>query len=297
MREPELSHISGMDKRRVIVASRWTSRPRRSVWFAARPSGDRGLRRGCQLKPGPFRRGRAPPEPGDAKDRWPPRLPDERRLPAPHKAVFRCVAASRTEPAVAPFPCASPVAMSATASSYASSGGAGEGPHVIHEGRGDVKGAVDVFDFRSGGWLRLGIVPWSIGGLGRCPGLAAWLPGELVWQEVVVWLVMVLWGWGAASLTALRLGRRLQSSIRSRGADQGVVRCSGAQSSERPSCSRWARRPDIGASSPEHARRALVVNASLVWAGVGHAASARSWLSSAVSGWCLMQRISPSRSP
>jgi hypothetical protein len=41
---------------------------------------------------------------------------------------------------------------------------------------------------------------------------------------------------GAGSLTALRLGRLLQSSIRSRGADQSVVRCSGAQSSGRPSC-------------------------------------------------------------
>ena len=50
-------------------------------------------------------------------------------------------------------------------------------------------------------------------------------------------VVMVLWGLGAGSLTAFRLGRRLQSSIRSRGADQSVVRCSGAQSSARPSCS------------------------------------------------------------
>jgi hypothetical protein len=40
----------------------------------------------------------------------------------------------------------------------------------------------------------------------------------------------------SGSLTALRSGRVLQSSIRSCGADQGVVRCSGAQSSGRPSC-------------------------------------------------------------
>ena len=45
---------------------------------------------------------------------------------------------------------------------------------------------------------------------------------------------MVLWGLGAGSLSAFRLGRRLQSSIRSRGADQSVVRCSGAQSIPRP---------------------------------------------------------------
>jgi hypothetical protein len=35
---------------------------------------------------------------------------------------------------------------------------------------------------------------------------------------------------GAGSRTAVRRGRRLQSSIRSRWADQGVVRCQGAQS-------------------------------------------------------------------
>jgi hypothetical protein len=54
-----------------------------------------------------------------------------------------------------------------------------------------------------------------------------------------------LWWLGAGSLTALRLGRRLQSSIRSRRADQSVVCCSGAQSIRRPSCSVWRRRrPD-----------------------------------------------------
>ena len=52
-----------------------------------------------------------------------------------------------------------------------------------------------------------------------------------------VGLVMGLWGLGAGSLSAFRLGRRLQSSIRSRGADQSVVRCSGAQSTSRPSSS------------------------------------------------------------
>ena len=161
--------------------------------------------------------------------------------------------------------------------------------YVIHEGPGVVKRPFDVFDFRSG---RLVAVrhgsPWLIRVLGLAPGLVAWLPGELggvkrrvvrawvigagqaldagelVWQGGVVVMVMVLWGLGAASLSAVRLGRRLQSSIRSRGADQGVVRCSGAQSSWRPSLSSWARRPDIGASSPEHAPRALVVSASLV---------------------------------
>jgi Transposase DDE domain len=79
---------------------------------------------------------------------------------------------------------------------------------------------------------------------------------------------MVLWGSGAGSLTAFRLGRRLQSSIRSRGADQSVVRCSGAQSTSRPSCSSSRRRPDTGASSPGHAPRALVVRAELQSAGV-----------------------------
>ena len=38
----------------------------------------------------------------------------------------------------------------------------------------------------------------------------------------------------AGSLTALRLGRGLQSSIRSRWADQSVVRCPAAQSNPRP---------------------------------------------------------------
>jgi hypothetical protein len=43
-------------------------------------------------------------------------------------------------------------------------------------------------------------------------------------------------GWlGAGSLTAVRLGKVLQSSIRSRWAGQSVVRCSGAHSSGRPS--------------------------------------------------------------
>ena len=44
-----------------------------------------------------------------------------------------------------------------------------------------------------------------------------------------------LGGLGAGSLTAFRRGWVLQSSIRSRGADQSVVRGSGAQSSGRPS--------------------------------------------------------------
>src|SRR5512135_1679743 len=39
-----------------------------------------------------------------------------------------------------------------------------------------------------------------------------------------------LWWLGAGSRTAARRGRGLQSSIRSRWADQGVVRCQGAQS-------------------------------------------------------------------
>ena len=43
-------------------------------------------------------------------------------------------------------------------------------------------------------------------------------------------MVMVLWWWGAGSRAAVRRGRGLQSSIRSRWADQGVVRCQGAQS-------------------------------------------------------------------
>jgi len=42
---------------------------------------------------------------------------------------------------------------------------------------------------------------------------------------------------GAGSLTASRAGAEVRkSSIRARGADQSVVRCSGAQSSGRPSC-------------------------------------------------------------
>src|SRR5580704_5763202 len=41
---------------------------------------------------------------------------------------------------------------------------------------------------------------------------------------------MGLWWLGAGSRAAFRYGRRLQSSIRSRWADQGVVRCQGAQS-------------------------------------------------------------------
>ena len=95
---------------------------------------------------------------------------------------------------------------------------------------------------------------WDRWGFGARRGLVAWLPGELGrvkrrvlrawvigagcgrltrvgesgrWSAVVV---MGLWGLGAGSLAAFRLGRRLQSSIRSRGADQGVVRCPGAQS-------------------------------------------------------------------
>ena len=48
-------------------------------------------------------------------------------------------------------------------------------------------------------------------------------------------LVTGLGGFGAGRLTAFRLGKVLQSSIRSRWADQSVVRCSGAQSSGRPS--------------------------------------------------------------
>jgi hypothetical protein len=44
-----------------------------------------------------------------------------------------------------------------------------------------------------------------------------------------------LWWLGAGSLSAFRCGMWLQSSIRSREADQSVVRGSGAQSSGRPS--------------------------------------------------------------
>src|SRR5512132_1861395 len=57
---------------------------------------------------------------------------------------------------------------------------------------------------------------------------------------------------GVGPLTAAGArSEALQSSIRSRWADQSVVRGSGAQSSGRPS-GWW--RPDIGASSPEHAQ-------------------------------------------
>jgi hypothetical protein len=60
-------------------------------------------------------------------------------------------------------------------------------------------------------------------------------------------------GWlGAGPLTAVGArSEAFQSSIRSRWADQSVVRGSGAQSSGRPS-GWW--RTDIGASSPEHAQ-------------------------------------------
>jgi hypothetical protein len=145
-------------------------------------------------------------------------------------------------------------------------------------------GVVDVWAWARGAEGGNGRDGWGSGAL--APGLSDQLPGELgrvkrrvVWAWVIgasggrltragesgrrAVVVMARVGLGASSLTAFRLGRRLQSSIRSRGADQSVVRCSGAQSNSRPSCSMW-RRPDTGASSPEPAPRALVVSASLV---------------------------------
>jgi len=89
--------------------------------------------------------------------------------------------------------------------------------------------------------------------------LGVWLPGERGWvkrRELRAWVsdagwgrltrvgesgrgrlvvFMGIWGLGAGSLAAFRLGGRLQSSIRSRGADQGVVRCPGLNQDRRPS--------------------------------------------------------------
>ena len=111
-----------------------------------------------------------------------------------------------------------------------------------------------------GGWEAKGLMGAEIAGvLGLCPGLVVEWPGEPAgvkrrgvravvigagwWrlrragesgrEHVVV--LMVLWWLGAGSLTAFRSGMWLQSSIRSREADQSVVRGSGAQSSGRPS--------------------------------------------------------------
>jgi hypothetical protein len=106
---------------------------------------------------------------------------------------------------------------------------------------------------------------------------------------------MVLWGLGAGSASACRLGRWLQSSIRSRCADQGVVRCQGVQSRPAAVLLSFEGRPDTGASSPWLAPRALVGSASLWWVGGSHAASASSSLMSL--GWRVRQRISPSRKP
>ena len=57
---------------------------------------------------------------------------------------------------------------------------ADEDSYVIHEGPGDVKSRLEVFDFRNRGLVavRHGS-PWSVGGLGLCPGLVVELPGEL----------------------------------------------------------------------------------------------------------------------
>jgi hypothetical protein len=134
---------------------------------------------------------------------------------------------------------------------------------VIHEGAGDVKRRLAVVDFRLRGWCgdhRDRSVVERFRGCG--PDLVARSPGE-AWrvkrrdlragligrlggrltrqaESGIGWGVMALagqgLGWlGAGSLTACRLGTLLQSSIWSRGADQSVVRCSGAQSRGRPS--------------------------------------------------------------
>jgi len=78
------------------------------------------------------------------------------------------------------------------------------------------------------------------------------------------WSVRVVCWSGAGSVTSFRRGRRLQSSIRSRWADQGVVRCQGAQSRPAVVLFRLCRRPDTEASSPWLAPRARVVSASSV---------------------------------
>ena len=110
----------------------------------------------------------------------------------------------------------------------------------------------------------------------------------------VVKVRVLLWSF-AGSRTSVRLGRGLQSSIRSRGADQCVVRCPGAQSRPAAVLSRAWRRPDTGASSPGLAPRALMVSASFWSTSGGHAALACS--SSMSCSARARHRISPSRSP
>ena len=163
--------------------------------------------------------------------------------------------------------------------------------YVIHEGAGVVRGRLAVFDVGVWDWCGGHRGSAGVEGVsGLCPGLGCRVAGlgrsgQAPFPRAGVFLGAGWWrltrrgesgiglrvGWftglwwlGAGSLTVFRRGRRLQSSIRSRGADQSVVRCSGAQSSGRPSCSKGRRRPDRGASSPEHAPHAVVVSASVV---------------------------------
>jgi len=105
-----------------------------------------------------------------------------------------------------------------------------------------VSGAAAPFSFAGpmrykGRWLKgdLSIIQW----VHFVPSYDDWFDNTFVIHEgagLVKVGVMVRGWWCAGSLAVSRRGRwGLQSSIRLRGAGQSVVRCSGAQSSGRPS--------------------------------------------------------------
>ena len=164
--------------------------------------------------------------------------------------------------------------------------------YVIHEGAGVVKGRLAVFDVGVRDWCGGHRGSAGVEGVsGLCPGLRCRVAGlglsgqapfprsrGVPWRWVValdaagrVWHWFESWLGSRALVVGRRFADRVPAweearviSIWLRGADQSVVRCSGAQSSGRPSCLKGRRTPDRGASSPEHAPHAVVVSASLV---------------------------------
>ena len=98
----------------------------------------------------------------------------------------------------------------------------------------------------------------------------------------------------ACRLTAFRLGMVLQSSIRSRGADQSVVRGSGAQSSGRPSCVSEAM-TNVELARACASRRGRGRKPCCCERAAGHAVASFSFALARLRR--ARQRISPSRRP
>ena len=159
-----------------------------------------------------------------------------------------------------------------------------------------------------------------VGVLGLCPGLVAWLPGEPGWVKrrgcghgvsVADWRRLTRVGEsgreGGGGHGALGVGRRFADRVPAweeapvihpvaRGGPEcravlgGSIDLTAVQLEWEKEARHRSELARACTSRPRERK-------SGVWAGVGHAASARSWLSWSSVGWFLRQRISPSRSP